>query len=300
VAVVDARQTRAPSPAPAAIALVAAVTLVAGFYAFGRALHKDASPNTLAVGQRAATPASAQPTAAGAAATGHTHTAAVDDRGFSLLENGHQHTPAFEKPVDPATRVELARQLAITRTVALQYPTVKNIEAAGFHRVGPFIPGLGAHYMKFSDAVVSLNSDGVVDDNDLRHPIMWIYDGIDPTSRVSGLMYYSMSRAEPQGFAGPNDVWHYHTGLCLVYTNGGIDLPYGADQEVSKQQCDTVHGQLMKQSQWMVHVWTVPGYESSLGTFSHLNPALTCKDGTYYSVPLSSNIGTRASLCRDA
>ena len=75
------------------------------------------------------------------------------------------------------------------------------------------------------------------------------------------------------------------------------DLPYGADQDVSKQQCDGVHGQLMKQSQWMVHVWTVPGYESSLGTFSHLNPAITCKDGTYYSMPLSSNIGTRASLC---
>ena len=139
-----------------------------------------------------------------------------------------------------------------------------------------------------------------VDDNDLRHPIMWIYDGVEPTSHVAGLMYYSMSRPEPKGFAGPNDAWHYHTGLCLVYGNGGIDLPYGADQDVSKQQCDGVHGQLMKQSQWMVHVWTVPGYESSLGTFSHLNPAITCKDGTYYSMPLSSNIGTRASLCRAA
>jgi hypothetical protein len=298
VAVVDVRQTRAPAPAPA-IAVIAAVTLVAGFYVFGRALHRDTSP-TVSVSQSAGPSASAQQTATAAAATGHTHTAAVDDRGFSLLENGHQHATAFEKPMDAATRAELARQLEVTRTVAMQYPTVKDIEAAGYHRVGPFIPGLGAHYMKFSDAVVSLNSDGVVDDNDLRHPIMWIYDGIEPTSHVAGLMYYSMSKAEPQGFAGPNDIWHYHTGLCLVYGNGGVDLPYGADQEVSKQQCDAVHGQLMKQSQWMVHAWTVPGYESSLGTFSHLNPAITCKDGSYYSVPLSSNIGTRASLCKDA
>jgi hypothetical protein len=113
-------------------------------------------------------------------------------------------------------------------------------------------------------------------------------------------MYYSMAKTEPEGFAGPNDLWHYHTNLCLVYTEDGIDLPLGADQEVSQAQCDALHGQLMKQSQWMVHVWTVPGYESSVGTFSHTSPALPCKDGTFYSVPLSSDIGTRTSLCRDA
>jgi hypothetical protein len=109
-----------------------------------------------------------------------------------------------------------------------------------------------------------------------------------------------MTKDEPEGFAGPNDVWHYHTNLCLVMTPTGIDLPYGADQEVSQEQCDKVKGQLMKESNWMVHVWTVPGYESSVGTFSHTSPALPCEDGTYYSIPLASDIGTRASLCRDA
>lgn len=32
-------------------------------------------------------------------------------------------------------------------------------------------------------------------------------------------------------------------------------------------------------------MWTVPGYESSLGTFSDLNPKITCPDGTYHRIP---------------
>jgi hypothetical protein len=36
----------------------------------------------------------------------------------------------------------------------------------------------------------------------------------------------------------------------------------------------------------MVHVWTVPGYESDTGVFSEVSPALTCPDGTYYTKPI--------------
>jgi hypothetical protein len=281
------------------IAAVSVVAIVFGVWVVGQAVSHE-SANDGASAQVAAETAGASADTGGDA-TAHDHGAAtVDDRGFSQLENGHQHAAQFEQPVDRTTRVELARQLALTREVALQYPTIADALAAGYHRVGPFIPGLGAHYMNSAQVTQTLNADGVVDDDDLRRPIMFIYDGISPESRVAGLMYYSMAKDEPEGFAGPNDVWHYHTGLCLVNGPEGIDLPYGADQEVSQEQCDSVHGQLMKQSQWMVHVWTVPGYESSVGTFSHTSPALPCEDGTYFSIPLSSDIGTRASLCRDA
>jgi hypothetical protein len=49
----------------------------------------------------------------------------------------------------------------------------------------------------------------------------------------------------------------------------------------------------------MVHVWTVPGYESPLGTFSDLNPRLTCPDGSYHALP-TAEIGSRATTCRGA
>ena len=38
----------------------------------------------------------------------------------------------------------------------------------------------------------------------------------------------------------------------------------------------------MKQTQWMVHVWSVPGWESRQGLFGEVNPALMCPDATYY------------------
>jgi hypothetical protein len=292
------------SSSEALIATISVVAIVFGVWAVGRAIADD-SPTSARSAQVAANSSGAASAAgassAASASAGHDHSApAVDDRGFSQLENGHQHATQFEEPMDEATRAQLAHQLEVTRQVALQYPTVADAVAAGYHRVGPFIPGLGAHYMNAALITKTLNPDGVVDESDLHLPIMLIYDGLKPQSHVAGLMYYSMSKQEPQGFAGPNDLWHYHTNLCLVYGKAGIDLPYGADQDVSQQQCDSVHGQLLKQSNWMVHVWTVPGYESSVGTFSHTSPALPCPDGTFYSVPLASDIGTRASLCRDA
>lgn len=287
----------------ALIASISVVAIVFGVWAVGHAITDDSSSSTAATKLAAGNAANASDAGTGGDGNGaaHSHAASiVDDRGFSQLENGHQHADQFEQPMGEATRAQLAKQLEVTRQVALQYPTVADAVAAGYHRVGPFIPGLGAHYMNSARVAKTLNPDGVVDDSDLHDPIMFIYDGLKPQSHVAGLMYYSMAKQEPQGFAGPNDVWHFHTNLCLVYGATGIDLPYGADQEVSQEQCDKVHGQLMKQSNWMVHVWTVPGYESSVGTFSHTSPALPCEDGTFYSVPLASDIGTRASLCRDA
>ena len=49
----------------------------------------------------------------------------------------------------------------------------------------------------------------------------------------------------------------------------------------------------------MVHVWTVPGYESELGVFSDLNPALTCPDGTYHRIP-TVEIGDADTTCLDS
>ena len=55
----------------------------------------------------------------------------------------------------------------------------------------------------------------------------------------------------------------------------------------------------MKNTGYMLHVWTVPGYESSLGVFSHLTPALKCADGTYYMKNLD-NVGWTKNLCKGA
>jgi hypothetical protein len=93
-------------------------------------------------------------------------------------------------------------------------------------------------------------------------------------------------------------VWHYHTDVCFTTKNGQIDTPFGADTTVTKALCDGVGGSLLARTAYMLHVWVVPGYESPQGVFSHLNEAITCRDGTYHTIDLSK-IGDRTSVCTD-
>ena len=82
-----------------------------------------------------------------------------------------------------------------------------------------------------------------------------------------------------------------------VSPTGVIDTPLGADSEnTTKALCDTYGGQLIANTGYMIHVWTVPGYESSQGVFSDINPAITCPDGTYHQIPLEE-IGTKTTTC---
>ncbi len=88
-----------------------------------------------------------------------------------------------DKPLDGATHALLAEQLVEARTVAMRYPTVADATAAGYRLVGGgFGPGSGAHYI----------GGGYSFNFDPNHPLALIYDGIHPTSRMVGLMYYSM------------------------------------------------------------------------------------------------------------
>jgi hypothetical protein len=237
-----------------------------------------------------------------AAESGHGHgageAAAVDDRGLAALSNGHHHEIGPEQPLDAATRAELTRQIALTQRVGEMYPTIAAAEAAGYRRAGPYSPGLGLHLLKPSGP--GLNADGVMDDEDLLSPMSIIYAGTEQDSPIAGYMYYSISTEEPVGFAGPNDIWHYHTNTCVVFNpDGTIDAPFGADTgDVPTSLCEQAGGNMLEQTQWMVHVWSLPGWESQQGLFGEVNPALACPDGTYYRLPLEDWIDHPLNVCR--
>ena len=223
--------------------------------------------------------------------------AAVDDRGFSALANGEQHAMGFPQGISAADRVELARQLVLARQVALQYPTVRDAEAAGLQRAGPVSPGLGAPYLSYTG--IGGNADGVMSDDDIRHPLAWIYDGTHPDSHIAGLFYMSPV-ANAAGFAGPNDMWHVHQDICIVTNAAGhLDTPLGADHGATKAECDAVGGSLVAQTQYLLHVWVVPGYESPEGVFSHLSASITCDDGTYETIADVTKVGTATTICKD-
>lgn len=271
----SASRWRAPTTRGWFVAAIVAVAVALGVYAFVNVLNEDGSEDSEDANQAAETGGD----------PGAPVTEPVDDKGLSLLGNGMEMTGQMAAPVelDAATQAQLDAQLERTREVARRLATVADAEAAGYRRAGPFTPGLGAHYVR--DGSETLNADGVVDDTDIDNPLSVIYDGTDRDSRIVGFMYLSLD-AEPEGFAGPNDMWHIHTNVCTVPgADGALDTPLGADKEVTREQCSEVGGTLMEATPPMVHVWSIAGYESPRGMFSSINPAITCSDGTYYTVP---------------
>ena len=135
----------------------------------------------------------------------------------------------------------------------------------------------------------------------MAHPMMFIYDGTDRSAKMAGFMYYSTSANEPAGLPGENDFWHYHTNVCLKPAADGIDAPLGADRSVAPNMCTALGGSTMAKTQWMVHVWTAPGYEvsqSNGGVFAEANPKVKCADGTYYMMDIAQMPAYPLNVCK--
>jgi hypothetical protein len=187
--------------------------------------------------------------------------AVPEDDGTGAGGHGH-HGPTPQQAItDPATRAALADQLAAARAAALAYPTAADATAAGYRKVTTYLPCIAAHYMKYSYV------DGTFDPS---APEMLLYDGDGPDARIVGLSYYVLSGSTaPEGFAGPNDPWHQHIGLCI---RGGLVV---GGSQLSAEECAARGGRKGDGSAaWMVHAWVVPGWESAWGTFSAEHPEL--------------------------
>ena len=228
---------------------------------------------------------------------GHVHDSRAcvlaDDKGFSALSNGHHHAIRND-PLDAATQAELDRQLDLTRQVAAKYPTLKDAKAAGYRPAGGYSPGLGLHMTGRG----SNNFSGTMTDDNLLGPGTIIYAGTNDDAPIAGFMYLSISKIEPVGFVGTNDTWHYHTNVCVKFSASGIEAPFGADREdVTKEMCDGVGGSWMPITTWMVHVWSVAGWENPNGVFAEEHPRLGCSDGTYHTVPMGEPRVTPDNAC---
>ena len=199
-----------------------------------------------------------------ASADGESAAVDADSLAETLAEpdHGHGHGTVPNQPMDDATRDALAEQLVTSRETAMRFPTVADAEAAGYRMVTPYVPLIGAHYIRFD----------LMDGNfDVTAPEMLLYDGTAAGSRIVGLSYYVVTtEGEPAGFAGPNDHWHQHIGLCLK------NLVVIGGENMSDEKCRALGGQKVDGSNgWMVHAWVVPGWESPQGVFSPEHTDLT-------------------------
>jgi hypothetical protein len=144
-------------------------------------------------------------------------------------------------------------------TAVADLGTPEAAEAAGYVQAAPQVAGVGAHWINWS----------LVDQPfDPARPSMLLYD-LHPgrAPRLAGFSYWVRSApGAPDGFAGANDVWHRHLGLCFVdgwlYREG---VP----------AADGCPGAWLNGSDlWMLHAWVVPGLASGDGRFSGRNPVL--------------------------
>jgi hypothetical protein len=277
------------------VLVVTFVVAIAGAYAVGTWNASDSK-------SAANTPSSAPPPGSTTSSTAAPH---VDDNGLAALANGemaHEYGP--DTPLDATTRARLAYQLSLTRLIADRFPTLKDARVAGSKPAGAFGPGLGIH-MGMPPADVALPArgehspppvDGELTDEQIVRPTSLLYDGTGDDARLAGFMYYSLSPDEPAGFAGPNDHWHTHGNLCLKMSDEGIETIQ--DAKKTKEACEAKGGFFVEQTTWMVHVWTIPGYESNRGVFSDINPAIACSDGTYHTVDAEVSDRYQLNKCR--
>ena len=172
----------------------------------------------------------------------------------------HSHGPSEWQPItDPADQLALQEELSVAGQISDRLPTVADAEAAGYRQIAPYVPGMGTHYIG--------GLDGEFDPAD---PEMLLYNGTDPTSPLVGLSYVVLAPEAPEGFVGPNDVWHNHPGLCMV---GGLVIGLDGTPE---DLCESVGGSINEElaDLWMMHLWQVPGWESPWGLFSGENPSI--------------------------
>jgi hypothetical protein len=183
--------------------------------------------------------------------------------------HGHAGPAQWQPAVDLATRDRLAVELRAARDAALRLPTAADARRAGYVLVAPYLPGVGAHYLNTGYLL-----DAVFDPG---RPEVLLYSGNGDDARVVGASYLVAGdeRRPPEGFAGPNDVFHFHDDLCLV---GGLAVP-----APDAAACDAVGGRTGSGfgglTVWMNHAWVVPGWESPWGLFSGEHPDLTLAVG---------------------
>ncbi len=180
------------------------------------------------------------------------------DAAANLAHHAHAMAgPATTVPLTSAERTGLDAQWAVAVAASAAFDTEEKAAEAGYVRAAVNGPGVGVHWVKWSlvDAPFAA-----------AHPAMLLFDERREPARLAGFSYWVRSATAPEGFAGPNDVWHQHAGLCVV--NGWVDR----EEAGGPTECAGTY--LGGRDLWMMHAWPVPSWKNRWGDFATLNPSL--------------------------
>jgi len=196
------------------------------------------------------------------AASALAHLAALSGPIDPAAAEAHDHTVTFASALSPADQATFDEQLQAAKDAATHFGTTADAAAAGYVQSATQIPGVGTHWV---------NWDLVDRPFDPAQPAMLLFDQTSlHDTRLAGFSYWVRSTDPPDGFAGPNDVWHRHSGLC--FENG-----WNVRENVpAKNECagDWLNGSDL----WMLHAWIAPDVPNSDGVFAPRNTALCPPD----------------------
>jgi hypothetical protein len=189
--------------------------------------------------------------------TTHDHGTVTTVPGDTTPTTTHDHTDGpnvqlADLPPDLRTTIVNA-----TNSI-LQYNTPAKASAAGWQRLTKYFPGIAAHFG---------NLGWVIDTTSVFDPtkVDILLFGKGPEAPLVGINYILYSPdGPPEGFPGDLDGWHRHANLCLL--NGVIvgEAPDGGS-------CPDGQTEIYFGDYWLLHVWSIAGWESPEGIFSHYN-----------------------------
>ena len=123
--------------------------------------------------------------------------------------------------------------------------------------------------------VVDASRDFRSVDFDIESPHGLIYASDELDAPIVGVQYsqwVSVSDAV-SGFTGQQNLWHLHTGTCVVDGPSG-EYAIPLDEPTTGSGCQDVDGTRNDTVSYMIRAWVVPGWENPYGTFAHDHPSL--------------------------
>lgn len=172
-------------------------------------------------------------------------------------DHGHDMTREVEVPLFNGDAVTFAEQWLAAQRAVVDFDSTDKAAALGYVRASSPGAGIGTHWVLWSQIAKPF---------DPAHPAMLLFDERKQPATLVGFSYWLQSPTQPIGFAGGNDHWHQHTGLCVV--NGWVDR----EEAASPSRCGGTY--LAGGDLWMLHAWVVPTFPNQLGKFATFNPLL--------------------------
>jgi hypothetical protein len=146
-----------------------------------------------------------------------------------------------------------------------KYQDVRAAEADGYRVFGPYVAGMGFHYVNTRLARVGF---------DAEHPPILLYekdDGAASGLRLVGVSYTLPVHAGDDGqpvvapFPRALAAWHKHANICL-FANRSVRT------KLNDMECIQQGGRFIAETDWMLHAWIWK--DNPAGVFSPTNPEI--------------------------